>query len=245
VAALGGKLNTYNNLYIFGDSYSTTNYCVDYKDSFWYSIAKDTDIQNITNYSWLGNSLDSITHTLISEQNKFDWDSLFVICLPVLERITVFDDFQGQTRQATRIADSIEEFTVQSHSSLDVISLHESEYKHIIMNNTRSWTEITALRNLFLIDQWLSAKGVDYIFLNMSQGFMTDSAWPTSTFLIEYFKKHNNSIIFENTYTDINQDIHKPVDFDKYGWMGHHGKDGNQHYYKNSVKPKLIELGIL
>lgn len=239
-------MSTYNNLYIFGDSYSTTNYCVNYKDSFWYSIAKDANIQNITNYSWVSNSLDSIIHTLISEQNNYDWNGLFVICLPVLERITVFDDFQGQTREATKISENgIEEFTVESHSSLDVISLHESEYKHIIMNNTRSWTEITALKSLYLIDQWLSAKGVDYVFLNMSQGFMTDNQWPTSKFLVDHFIKHKNSIIFENTYIDINHGIHKPVDFDKYGWMGHHGKDGNQNYYENSVKPKLQELNIL
>jgi hypothetical protein len=50
-------------------------------------------------------------------------------------------------------------------------------------------------------------------------------------------------LIFDNTYYSINLNLHKPSDFDTYGWFGHHDVNGNKHWYDNAIKPMITRLG--
>ena len=236
----------YNNVYVFGDSYSTPNYCVDIKDSFWHMASMDVNATTIHNYSWVGNSLDSIFHILISEQDTFDWSGLFLIGLPILERLTYFDNHQDTMKQVSIIENNniITKKDIMAHSGLAQDSWHEAS-RDLVMFEDRDWTETYTLRNLFLMDKWLQTMNTNFMFINLFKGFMTDTSWPTRSFVTEYFLNHNNSIIFKDTYLDINLGVHKPVDYDQYGWQGHHGAAGNENFYTNSVKPALITAGLM
>jgi hypothetical protein len=230
---------------VFGDSYSTPNYCVDIKDSFWHKVAMEVNASTVYNYSWVGNSLDSIFHILVSEQESFDWNGLFLIGLPILERLTYFDNHLDTMQQVSVIENgTIIKKDILSHSGLVQDSWHESS-RDLVMFEDRDWTEAYTLRNLFLLDTWLRTKTKNYMFINLFKGFMNDTSWPTRTFVTEYFLKHTNSIIFNKTYLDINQGVHKPVDYDQYGWQGHHGASGNENFYTNSVKPTMLAVGLL
>ena len=73
----------FDNLWVFGASFSTPDVCVSPKDSFWGLAASYLNVKNITNCSWPGNSFDSVCHVLISMQEQYDWDNdIFFIGIP-------------------------------------------------------------------------------------------------------------------------------------------------------------------
>ena len=46
-------------------------------------------------------------------------------------------------------------------------------------------------------------------------------------------------MVFEDTYQSTNKGINKPVDFDQFGWLGHHGPEGNRHFFEQALWPRL------
>jgi hypothetical protein len=235
-------LKEYNKLWVFGDSYVTPDVCVPAQESFWGLTAAKFDIPVIMNYSRPGNSVDSVCHLLISEQDQYNWDNdLFLIGLPPLERITVFDDFKDTPYYGRRIETSTwnrTEVQLQSHHGL-VANRSFSDDMQLIIHSDRSWLETQILRTIFLLTSWLDANNANYVIVNCSEPLDSNNIRGPSNFVLPYAKKHTKCILFKDTYYDINYNVNKPADFDQYGWHGHHGPAGNKHFFENSLLPTM------
>ena len=233
-------LRNYSKLWVFGDSYTTPGVCVSAQDSFWGLTALTLNIPVIMNYSRPGNSFDSVCQLLISEQDHYDWDKdLFLIAIPPLERITIFDNFN----HTPYVRYEIETTTwnqidnqVQSHHGL-VGNKSFGDDKQLIIHANRSWLETQILRTVFLLTTWLDSKDANYIIINCSESLDINNVWGPSNFVLPYAINHTKCILFKDTYYDINYNVNKPADFDQYGWHGHHGAVGNKHFFKHSLLP--------
>ena len=107
------------------------------------------------------------------------------------------------------------------------------------MYNNRDWTESQALRNIYFLTHWLDSKKANYLIVNLSHTLSTENARGFDVETLPYCKNHSRCVLFDNTYYSINFNIHKPADYDRYGWNGHHGPPGNKHFFEKSVLPTL------
>lgn len=233
-------LKKYRNLWIFGDSYSTPGVCVHPTDSFWMHTARKLEVDKIYNYSWPGNSFDSVIHNVISDSEQFDWEHDFLlICVPPLARLTIVsnDDTKSYHRCVFDIdANEVVRDLIVCHHGLENKSFYNDPTA--IKFEDPTWTEIQACRNIFLLNQWLDSKSANYFIANMSKDFMSDAP-ATGKFLQKACHPHPRNILIGDTYYNTNFGIHKPADFDQYGWSGHHGPEGNKHFFNSSIIPRL------
>jgi hypothetical protein len=234
-------MKCYKNLWVFGGSNSVTGYCVDPIKSYWGLTANWLGVDNIYNFSWIGNSFDSVCHTLITQQPKYDWQNdFFLIGVPPLERWTVFDNHKDTVTTATRLMTNnwqVEEFEVESHHGLENISFYND--KSTVLFEDRAWTEVMAMKTIFLLNSWLDSKHANYLIVNQSKDLDLDNIWRPSEFLLPACSSHDRNILFEKGYYSVNLNKHKPADFKQHGWMGHHGPAGNQHFFETSIKDRL------
>lgn len=233
--------NKYRNLWVFGDSYSTPNICVDVKDSFWFLTAQALGAETVYNYSWPSNSFDSVLHLVTSESEKYDWErDFFIIGIPPLTRLTVVSKDSTRAYHCRLFAQDgkeIEQHMILSHHGLQNLSFYKDPTA--IRFEDPAWTEIQALRSIFLLNAWLDSKRANYLIINLSKNFLQDEA-STGKFLMNQGFNHPRNIIVGDTYYNINLNINKPTDFDEYGWNGHHGAKGNRYFFENSLKLKLM-----
>jgi len=242
-------MKTYDSVYVFGDSYSTPDYCVDVEDSFWHNVAKDVGANTVHNYSHPGNSFESVTHLITTEHEKFDWNGLFLIGIPPLERMTFYNNNpkeQHARKSFVMSNDVVEEELIRSQEYLRERSWRELG-RDFLADENRGWTEARVLRELYLLESWLRLeKKANCVFINLSKKFIEQDLWPSSKEYVNYFMKLSNAIIFgDKTYHNINLGINKPADYDRYRWDGHHGATGNEYFYNNSLKPTLFKSGLL
>jgi hypothetical protein len=239
-------MNTFKHLRIFGGSTSVPENVVTSKDSFWGLTAQALQIENIVNYSCVGCSLDSICHILVSEQHNFDLDAdFFLIVIPPLERLTVFDNHKNTKLMAGTINTSDWELSsseVMSHHGL--MNVPFAEDRTTVIFEDRSWTEVVAMRNLYFLTKWLDSINVNYLIVNGSKPLDKNNIWLPSDFLLPYCVSHPRIKVFDNTYSSVNIDVNWPPDFDIFGWFGHHGAAGNQHFFDLGIYPSLKELNL-
>jgi hypothetical protein len=240
--------NSYDKLWVFGDSYTTPRCCVDPQDSFWGLLATNLNIATIKNCSKFGNSFDSVCQLLVGLQNEIHWHKdLVLIGIPPLERITVFDNHQnteylGYTIDTNTWEDK--QFDIPVHRG--IVSLKNyGEDKNLIIHSDRAWLETQVLRTVFFLTTWLDNINANYMIINLSKDFDQNNIWGPSNFVLSYGLNHPRCILFENTYHGINLDKNFPADFDLYGWQGHHGPDGNQYFFEKSLLPKMKECGLI
>ena len=240
-------LKTYNKLWVFGDSFTTPNICVDPKDSFWGLAAKSLDVKTIFNSSWTSNSFDSICHTLISMQEHYDWDNdVFFIGIPPLWRLTVFDNYKNTQYNGHDINCTTwqsNKVDIPCHTGLVNIGAHSAVDKLFVIFEDRSWTETQTLRTVFLLTSWLDSKKANYLIYNLSDPLDLNNRWGPSEFLLPYCAEHSRCILFEDTYYSVNVGINVPPDSNETDkWRGHHGPAGNELFYKKSIATKLKQL---
>lgn len=240
-------LRKFNKLWVFGDSFTTPDYCVDSQDSFWGLTAQYLNIPEIINYSKPGNSFDTVQQLLIGSAADINWSTdLLFIGLPPLERITVFDNFKD-TKYIGHIIKTTDwacaSFEVPSHNGLECLQNYGGD-QQLIIHSDRSWLETQVLRTIFLLTNWLDSVGAQYLILNLSKDLDENNQWGPSNFVLPYCKNHKNCILFKDTYHGINLNINKPADFDKFRWNGHHGPDGNKYFFEQSLLPRLKELNL-
>lgn len=243
----------YDKLWVFGDSFSTPNFCVKAKNSFWGLTATKLSVNKLFNYSWPRNSLDSIVHTLICEQrgdswgDAYDWSNdFFLIGVPPLSRLTVV----SKNNQIETLANEINiqqdwkdfNFDVTSHRGL--INLSSYCDVNFAIHEDSSWTQTQAMRNIFLLNSWLDSKKANYLIVNLSVNFYDDNS-SFGNFLLEQCLNHPRNVLFTNSYYNINLNINKPADFDQYGWLGHHGPAGNQRFFEKSILPALEKNNLI
>jgi hypothetical protein len=232
-----------NKLYVFGDSYTTPYVCVDPQDSFWGLAGKHLGVEQIINVSQPGNSVDSVCQLLIGMQNqyKYNWkEDFFIIGLPPLERITIFDNHKN-TEYKSKIFDRDWNkiyTTIEAHRGL-VSKQFYGEDQFLITHADPSWTETQILREIYLLTKWLDGVGANYLICNVSKTLNENNLWGPSEFVLKHAIDHDRCLLFDNTYHSVNYNIHKPADYDLYGWNGHHGAEGNKLYYETSIKDKL------
>ena len=233
---------------MFGGSSSTPGVWVDPKDSFWGLTASAAKIPVIKNCSRPGNSFDTVCQLLIGMQSEFDWkNDLFLIGIPPLERITVFDDhkdteYYGHTIHIENWQK--EQFDISCHRGLICLQNYGAD-QVLVIHHDRAWVETQALRNLFLITQWLDACQANYMLINLSKGLDRNNCWGPSSFVLPYIEKHSRCIVFEDCYQDINVNINQPPDFAKLGWNGHHGPVGNKYFFEKSLLPRLQKCNLV
>jgi hypothetical protein len=231
---------------VFGDSFTTPNICVNPIDSFWMNTARLLNVDKVYNYSWPGNSLDSIIHNLISDSDQYDWDNdFFLIGIPPLARLTVVseDDTKSYHRFVFDIdANEVDQQLILCHHGLKNVSFYNDTTA--IRFEDPSWTEIQACRNIFLLNQWLDSEHANYFVVNLSKDFMTDSP-ATGKFLQENCYNHPRNILIDDTYYNLNLGINKPPDYDQYGWGGHHGPVGNKYFFNESILPRLKKNNLI
>lgn len=240
-------LKKYDKLWVFGDSYSTPHVCVSPKESFWGLTAIQCDIPTIMNCSRPVNSFDSVCHLLISEQNSYDWDKdLFLIGVPPLERIAIFDDHKNTPYYGHNINTATWEahgFQIQSHHGIIGLQNYGTD-KQLVIHSDRAWLETQVLRNIFLLTTWLDSKNSNYMIVNLSKPFNSNNVWGPSNFVLPYSINHSRCILFNDTYHDINLNINLPADFKEFGWNGHHGSAGNKYFFEQSLLPTMQRNNI-
>jgi hypothetical protein len=233
---------SYDKLWVFGDSYSTPGVSVDPQDSFWGLTAIHCNIPTIMNCSRPVNSFDSVCHLLISEQNSYDWNKdLFLIGIPPLERITIFDDHKNTPYYGHNINTATwksQGFQIQSHHGIISLQNYGTD-KQLVIYSDRSWLETQILRNIFLLTTWLDSKNSNYMIINLSKPFNSNNIWGPSNFVLPYTINHPRCILFKDTYHSINLDINPPADFKEFGWNGHHGSSGNKYFFEQSLLPTM------
>jgi hypothetical protein len=238
----------YNKLWVFGDSYTTPNVCVEPKDSFWGLVATHAGIETIVNCSRPVNSFDSVLQLVLGLQSQFDWQNdLLLIGMPPLERITVFDDYKNtqylghtidtETWQATN-------FDIACHRSLVCLQNYGKD-KTLIIHDDRSWLETQVLRSLFLLTNWLDRSNANYVIINLSKQLDKSNQWGPSEFFLPYVENHNRCVVFEDSYHAINLNKNPPADYDEFGWDGHHGAIGNKYFFENSLWPRLKKCNLV
>ena len=235
-------LKEYNKLWVFGDSYTTPRVCVNPQDSFWGLTAQHLKMSSIKNCSKPVNSFDSVCHLLISMQDQFDWNTdVFLIGIPPLERITVFDNFKDTAYLGHEIDTNTwtsNRFKIPYHHGLIAMQNYGSN-KELIIHSNRSWVETQALRTIFLLTTWLDSKNANYLIVHLSKPMDKDNVWGPSAVVVPCCQNHSRCILFDNTYQSVNVNLNKPADFKQYGWNGHHGPAGNAHFFETSIKDKF------
>lgn len=239
-------LKKYNKLWVFGDSFTTPNICVDPKDSFWGLTATGMNVSEIINCSRSANSFDSICQLVVGLQQKIDWKNDFVILgIPPLERITIFDNHKDTEFQAHRFDPASWQSELEDiacHRGLVSLQNYGSD-RTMIIHSDRSWLETQTLRTVFFLTTWLDSIGANYILVNLSKDLDRNNVWGPSEFVLPYCINHPRCIIFEKTYHGINIGVNKPADSDTPD--GHHGPAGNHYFFQKSLLPRLMECGLV
>jgi hypothetical protein len=228
-------------IWVFGDSYTTPNFCVKPEESFWGLAANYFSVESAINLSWPGCSWTSVQHNLISQQTEYDWNKdFFIIGMPPLERLTIFDNYKDTKYQRHVFTHNWQhqKELLQCHNGLDTISGHTA--KDLIIYSDRSWLETQVLNSVFLLTQWLESKNANYLIVNLSKPLDSNNKWGPTIFNLDYCLTHPRCVLFDNTYFSVNENMHKPADFKTHGWMGHHGAAGNKHFFEVSIRNKLL-----
>ena len=232
-------------LQVLGDSYTSPNYLVDAKDSFWGLLANDLNT-DIVNYSSPGFSFDAILHILLNQTHDFKND-FFIIGIPPTTREAVYKEASGYNLHKTIINDidiTTEPIScLENVDNLKIIERYESDRQRL-NHFSEEWHDIQVLEKVYLIHQYFTSQNAKFVILNLSVPFVYQDMWPAGQYIIQQLNQLKECVIFENTYLSINeQDNIKPPDFDQYGWQGHPGSDGNLNYYTKVVKPLVDKLG--
>jgi len=230
-------------LIVYGDSYSTPEFCVSAQDSWWGLLACALKIHGVENYSWPGNNIDSISHLVVAGAG-FSQDDYVVIGVPPIERFTVFDP-DGQPPTRYRFFNNLKEMDRQpilEHDGLRQVTTHQLG-KHYVMSWNRSWQEAQVLRELFLLKQYILGWTPHVLIVNLAEPFQPMTDWPVLGSIQQRFLADPHSILFEDTYYSVNKGVNRPVDFDEFGWHGHHSAVGNRHWYDAVLLPRIKQLG--
>ncbi len=235
-----------STLNVFGDSYSTPDFCVDPTESFWGLAAKDLSLTKIVNYSYPGFSLDHNIHILLNENFNFE-DDYFLIGIPPLIRYVAYKNNSDSKWTATTFNTEFAPVHIPVNSLDNTLKF---QFEQQFLNNKKEldrfcaeWLDVQSLEKIFLLHQYLTLNKAKFLILNLSVPIVCQDMWPAGKGIMTKVRNLAECVIFDNTYQSVNyNDNIKPADFDQYQWMGHHGALGNLNWYNKIVKNKMIEL---
>ena len=236
-----------STLNVFGDSFSTPNYCVNPTESFWGLAAKDLGVNKIINYSHLQFSLDAILHMITNEVFNFV-DDYFLIGIPPLHRYVAYSDSLEKKWSAAQFDHMCNQLCEISINSLDNTTAFKFE-QHFKNDRTgvdrfnREWLDVQSLEKIFLLHQYLTLNNAKFLVLNLAVPIAYQDLWPAGQSIMRKVHDLDKCVLFDHTYQSVNfNDQIKPADFDQHGWFGHHGAAGNLNWYSKIIKPKMIKL---
>ena len=222
----------YDILYVIGDSYTTPDCCVQVNDSYWKKFGQFIQADTIVNHSHPG----KCNQSMLRNAMRFCLDNsdkkIFVLVgLTTIYRLD-YQDFSFENNDNTENGNMAElyihNFEMHNNKSMgeyDKWFVDKWTYEHTFCNLTNS---IIAHAYFF------ESKNVDYLIHNCSVPLNEDIYNPfLKSFCIELRNKKSIPNLFTNTYYSLNKEKGiKPADFEQYGWMGHHGEEGNQVYFE-------------
>jgi hypothetical protein len=215
-------------------------------DSFWFLTATVLNTENVYNYSWPGNSFDSVVHNLISESDQYDWENdFFIVGIPPLSRLTIVSKdstLSYHRRLFDSTATEIDQQLILCHHGLENRQFIHDPLAVRFENPT--WTQTQTLRTVYLLNAWLDSKKANYLIVNLSKDFLTEHS-ATGSFLLNACLNHPRNMLRGDTYYNVNLNRNKPADFDQYGWAGHHGPAGNHCFFEQAVMPRLVKNNLL
>ena len=236
-------LTNLKKLNVFGDSYTTPSVCVDPSKSFWGLMAQDLSVSCVDNYSHSGFSLDHVIHILLNETFNFESDYFLIGIPPLLRYIEYSDNFNTTWNRCT--FDPKFNETKQLISSLN--NTHrfkcEDRCKDQVVEVSAEWADVQALEKIYLLHQYLRSKQTKFMIVNLTRPIIFQDSWPAGKSIMLKTKQLSECILFDNTFYSTNYDDQiKPADYDQYGWVGHHGAEGNSNWYNKVIKLKMIKL---
>jgi len=227
-------------LHVFGDSYSTPDYCVEKAHSWWGRLAQDMDTP-VTNWSWPTNSVECIVHTLFCNQQRINQQDKIIIALPPIGRTVAYDEKTSTLEHAQIFNNDLdlqEHIPVDSHSGMINVSITDIGKYHL-MGWNMSYNQAVTIRNMLLLCEYFTQ---DIAVVNASAPFLNDTQWTPLKAVLDKIQNRNNFNL-QDTYYSVNKGKHKPVDFDQWEWQGHHGEAGNNEWYTQVIKPMTQNLG--
>ena len=233
---------------MFGDSYTTPQFCVSPENSFWGLIAQALKVNSIDNFSHPGFSFDHIIHLILNEDFDYHQD-YFVIGIPPLVRyITYSDNFitTWHKHAYANLFGDVRQVVVESLSNTQKFNFEEQfqNNKQGITRFNAEWNDVQNLEKIFLLHQYLMSKQAKFIMVNLSNPIHYQDMWPAGKNIMNKIYQLNECIVFSDTYYSVNyHDRIKPADFDIYGWQGHHGEEGNRNWYNKVLELKIKQLG--
>lgn len=234
-------------LHVFGDSFSTPNFCVQPCDSFWGLAGKYINADVIINYSQSGMSFEQILHMICNKTFNFKTD-YFLIGIPPIARVSIVKKQKSHTQSTFDLQ------FAETVTSLDVINeIVQYDYADIfkgnrlfIANYNHAWLETKTCDLIFLLYNYLKQQNAKFMILNLTIPFYFDEHWPVSKNIMTKLKLIPECVLFNDTYFSTNkEDNIKPVDRnpnDPDCWFGHHGPEGNYNWFNKLLKNKIKEL---
>ena len=211
----------YDIIYIDGDSYSTPDFCCPIADSYWYKFKNHINAIEYVNYAQPGKSNFSMIRNALRFylQNK-DKRIFFLIGFSHLYR----SDFQDDKNQNPLNKFNFEERFIHQHIYVDKPDIVRATYEHEVLN---------FMTNCLLLYNFLESKNINFILHNCSNPYIEDIYSPLlKDFWLEILNLDKIPNLLNNTYLSINElKKIKPIDFEKHGWVGHHGPEGNLEYF--------------
>lgn len=234
-----------SKLHVFGDSYSTPDYCVSVPDSWWGLLAQDLEVSNVINWCWSGNNVENIAQTLFCYQNEIQRNEFIVIALPPMGRITTYNPDLADSRPLkptkrlyNNNLECIDEWSILTQQGLVEQSVHHMS-KDFVLTWDPGYAEAVALRNIGLLLKYFETNPM--MVVNASVPFQPLTEWSTLRMAQDQVFDDPRVELFETYYT-VNKDKHRPVDFDEWEWMGHQGAPGNLEFYNRVVQPMARRL---
>lgn len=246
-------------LYVFGDSFATPYVCVDPKESFWGLSAKELKVDEIYSYAWSGNGLENIIHTILNEPIDFnDSNSYYIIGIPPLLRHSIYYDnkIKGIPSSSAINDRNLYKFSkdfekVNPIDALSLTGVGNWEFEKTFRNDREyvsyfhaEWRDILSLEKIYLLDSFLKNKNAKFMIVNLTVDIHYQDQWPAGKEIMKKINELNTCFMFADSYHDLNtRDGIKPADYERYGWMGHHGPEGNLNWYNKHIKKNMINLG--
>ncbi len=229
-----------SRLHIFGGSPSVPGYHVDPIDSWWGLTSSYLNLP-VNNYAYAGCSIDSIVHIIISNPKFFSKDDIVFVVVPPIDRLPYFVGEEAKTRNFkifTHKMIQTDDCTIPNYAGMNESGGHDTYGTEVVAKLSWSWREAQIIRDMLMLDSWFKKRIKQFYVLNCTVPFQPLTNWPTLRSLQQQMFATKRMLLTEDTMASVNENINKPVDFDTYGWLGHHGVAGNQLWFR-TIKEKL------
>jgi len=221
----------YDLIYVIGDSYTTTNYCVDVKDSYWHKFGKLIQANEIINHSHPGKcNSNMIRNALRFCLENADKKIFVLLGLTAIYRLD-YQDYNFENEHNVQNG-NLPELHIHNY---DIKNNKNNSIEHLFIDRwTYEHTFVNLLTSIITLSSLFESKKVDYLIHNCSSPLKRDMYLPLlSAFCNELDTIPKIPNLYDNTYYSTNEDKKiKPVDYDKYGYYGHHGAEGNEIYFQ-------------